>query len=226
MSSSHENCGRFLNSPATLGKVRERFDRADYTEPAILDRLGATELPSFRRRVQALPYHLCQTRSNTLLDVFVRLFLLRQPVSSELVAAAVAPMTLEDWEAAGPLHMCPTEVASTAEVTPYHGLLVTAGLAWHRRERAGACDGVAATTRAAGPDDDPPPCASCSGLGDWLRHLAQLLAATHGDRVCGVDLNSRAIKMACVSNAARLNGVTNVEHLCGELLQAGPQARV
>jgi hypothetical protein len=43
---------------ANLRRIRGVFDRADYTEPAIRERLRAADVPAFRQRLEALPHHL------------------------------------------------------------------------------------------------------------------------------------------------------------------------
>ncbi len=214
MSGLHEDGRPPLNPSAGLGPVREAFDRAGYTEPAVLQRLGVAELPLFRQLLPALPYHLWHTRAGRPLDVLVRLFLLRQTVPAEVATAAVAPVPLEDWANAGLLHVGPTEVRAAVEVTPYQGLLVAAD--WPGPPGAEPVMGVAASSRALAQVTIRRPAAQALDLGTGCGVQA-LLAARHCGRVWAVDLNPRAVQAARFN--AQLNGLAEPECLQGDLFE-------
>jgi methylase of polypeptide subunit release factors len=204
------------HSSANVGRIREAFDRAEYTAPVILERLGAAEMPEFRQRIEALPQHLWSTRAGTPLDVLVRLFLLREPVSADAACRAVAPTSLRDWAEAGLLHVGRGKVRAAVEVVPYQGLLAAADWPEPPGVDGELVMGLAGTSRALAQLTVRRHMPRTLDLGTGCG-LQALLAAAHSDRVWAADLNPRSLQMVRFNR--QLNGLRNIRCLAGDLFE-------
>jgi hypothetical protein len=198
---------------AAVARVRAALDRAGYSEPAVLRRLGAGALPTARRRAEALPLLRWRTRGGSPLDILVRLFLLGDVVPAEALAAAIAPAFPDDWARVGLLAAGPDGARAAVELIPYQGLLLAAD--WPNGAGGGEpVMGVAASTRALADMAVRRPAGRALDLGTGCGVLA-LLAAGHCGEVVATDLNPRAAHFARFN--ALLNGRANVACRAGDL---------
>ena len=167
---------------------------------------------------------LHRTRHGRPVDTFIRLFLMEVPVDVEALRRAIQPMELGTWVEGGLVRIDGDSASAEIKLLPFQKLLVAFDL--DRRLRAS-------------PDPD-----YVMGIGSSSLTLANLtvrrrarltldlgtgcgiqalLAAGHSDRVLAVDRNPRAVHMAAFN--ARLNGLSNIECLEGDLFEPVTQHR-
>jgi hypothetical protein len=200
--------------PHQAERLCRTLERADYTEPRILQLLQLTEWPTARERSHSLPLYLERTRGGSQLDTLVRLFLLRQTVALDAARRAVSPTEIQDWAAAGLLCITHDEVAARVELTPYSGLIVAAD--WAARAEPDQVMSIAASSHALAQMTIRRPVAGTLDIGTGCG-IQALLAAAHSEEVVGVDANPRAIRFAKFN--AKLNGISNVTWLEGNLFE-------
>jgi methylase of polypeptide subunit release factors len=192
-----------------LGRLRGILARAGYDERRLGRAVRDGGLLGFAEGLAAL--HLRPDADERLL-VQARLFLGGEAIEARLAAAALAPLAPSD--VADLLTVQNGVVRSRVRVEPFAGLLVASD----RQQRFGTehVVGIGSGTRllAALTVRRPVEAAldMCTGSG-----VLALLAARHAERVVGVDLNRRALRLARVN--AALNGITAVDWRHGDLFE-------
>ncbi len=195
-------------------RFRDVLDRAEYSHPRIIERLGALEdLPS--RLARNLPRLLRNTSRATQLDTLIRLFFIGEPVAAEAASQALAPVPLEKWVAAGLLEMRGGSVVAPVMLLPHNDLLLA--FDQPKEIEAGArpdiVQGMTGSTLSLIHFTVRRRSRKTLDLGTGFG-IQAFLAATHSDQVVAVDCNPRAINYAIFNG--RLNGLSNIEFLAGD----------
>jgi carbamoyltransferase len=208
---------------ADLTFLREKLAAAGYTERAVCRSLG---IPDIWQQPQDLRIPLLlrfALKGNTPLEALVRFFYLTVETSIESVQAVFTREEIAFLENAG---LCCVQegtgtIRSRVVIFPCGTLFIATDPFSHRRDLAlprpeepvmylGRDSYVLA--RGAVRDDCESVLDLCTGSG-----VHALLAASHGRRVVGVDINERALAFAAFN--ARLNGIQNAEFLRGDLYE-------
>ena len=197
-------------------RLRDVFARANYSEEGVRAALGGADLLGMQEI--DLPPAVRRTRTGTPLDTLIRLFFLGMPVEADAARLAVHPMPLESWARANLLRLRDEQVAPLVKVMPYGGLLLAADMP--AKIRSGAAGdfvlGLGKSSALLSHTVVPRRARRTLDLGTGTGVLA-LLASPHSDQVYATDKNPRAVGFAQFNG--RLNGVTNVEWLTGELFE-------
>ena len=199
-------------------RLRDFFDEAGYTESGLIQQLGTTNppLPQLRN----LPRLLEKTREPTLLNILVRWFLGNFSVEPDYLKASQLP----DWFINSCLQQGLLKTGDDERLIPTiqlvtHGELLVASDTYQHLYSADAYDHVLTVNPAAyhllnftlrEPVKTTLDLASGNGI-------QALLATAHSEQVVATDLNPRAAAYAEFN--ARLNDITNIECLVGDLLQ-------
>jgi methylase of polypeptide subunit release factors len=195
---------------SVLPRLRERLRRVGYDEDGV-ERLVRDEgrlgfgagLASLRLRPGA----------DEPLSALVRLFLAGERLPRALAAAALPPAEIEELGRKGVLAVRDGLVQARLALEPFHDLVVAADrLSTRRRADHVVQIGPATRTLAALTVRRPVEAALDLGAGSGVQAF---LAARHSERVVGVDLNPRALRLARLN--AELNGIENVEWREGDL---------
>lgn len=213
-------------SDATYTQLRECLLGAGFSAHGIPQALGVRSLETFR----ALPRPTMGaiTSGGRPIDTFVRLFLMGEPVSSQALADAIAPMTVDDWSRAGIVNIQGFYAFPTLGLALFDSLLL-----FHDcRNDVGPnyVMGVAGTSSALAHQAIFAPGRLALDLGTGCGVLA-FLAARTCERVLATDKNPRAVAMAKFN--ARVNAIDNVDFDVGDLFDPakaylanrGPDAR-
>lgn len=197
-------------------RVRDVLDRANYTETGLQDALGKADL----MEIGPLDEHTAarRTRTETPLHSLIRLFFLGLPVPLDAVRCAVHPMSVESWEHGGLLTASDGEVKPRIKLAPYQGLVLAADLRARMRS-GGSADfvlGVSKSSTLVSHTTPRRPVRRTLDVGTGCGILA-LLASRHSEQVWATDKNPRAVAFAQFN--ARLNGITNVECVTGDLFE-------
>ena len=197
-----------------IGKaMAEVLARSSYDEQNVRDLVRVDNL-DLGRGLAVLPL---RASGGGPLGLLVRLFLAADVVDAESIAAALAPVTLDQLAAAGLVERSHGGVRSLIRLDPV-GELVVASDPQRPRQRPAADHvisvGPASRTLAAVTIRRQTSTALdlCCGSG-----IQALLAARHCKQVVGTDLNPRALRLAVLS--AALSCVENVEWRLGDLLE-------
>jgi SAM-dependent methyltransferase len=165
-----------------------------------------------------VPILLRRTAGGTPLDTLIRLFLVGVPVDAESCRAAIGPMTLEDWAAAGLVAVEGDSVVGAVQLLPYQEMWlasdrpqkIASGLAADYVMGIGSSSLTLANLTIRRPSRRTLDLGTGSGF-------QALLAARHSAEVVAADRNPRAVAFAAFN--ARLNGLDNVECLEGDLFE-------
>jgi SAM-dependent methyltransferase len=160
---------------------------------------------------------LKRTERGTTLDVLIRLFLIGVEVDEGVFRAAVAPTTMEDWTDLGFVRPDGTKVVGRLLLTPFKDLVVARDRPeWAEGVAENHVMGIGSSSVTLATATIRRPCRLTLDLGTGSGFQA-FLAAEHSDRVMAVDRNPRAVRFAAMN--ARLNGLSNVECLEGNLFE-------
>src|SRR5262245_57245163 len=107
--------------PETLRRIRETLVGAGYAQDAVSALTGMATLATARGSADPLLLH--RLREPVPLPTLVRLFLVGTPVSVEAALAALRPMELEEWVAAGLLVVEGATAWAPVELQPCDGFL-------------------------------------------------------------------------------------------------------
>lgn len=200
-------------SVPAVSRLKAVLEGHGYTGPAALEVLG-TRLGEGHARVD-LPVYLRRLATPAPLHVLIRLFGLFVPVTEDEARGAFAPLDLDALVAAGVLLRRDGAVRALVGITAYEGLV----LAHDRNASEDDLErdhvlGVNRTTLALAQLTVRHRARTALDLGCG-NGVQALLAARHVAEVTGVDVNPRALEFARFN--ARLNGITNVEWLLGDL---------
>lgn len=214
VSESSRGTGLFDLEAADLARLREVLAGHGLLGEAARQAVGERLGPAHLRK--DLPLYLRRLSAATPLNTALKLLSLGQWLDEAEAATAVAPVPVADLVKAGLLERGPDGVRGRVELVVHRDLLLA-----HDRYEEGkgdlAPDHVLGTNAPAGLLD----CLTVRhrvtealdlGCGGGVQSL---LAARHSDRVFAVDRNPRALEFLRLN--ARLNGVSNVEPLEGDL---------
>ena len=208
-----------LTEEATIDRLSDVLARLGYDGRTVRTLLGEDAYQARRRDV---PVHLRRLFEDSPLATAIRLLFLGVTVPEAEVAAALAPLTIEELVKLGLVDHIDTAVRATVRLVPHADLLL-AGSRYPDAPGEIPADYVATATA---------PSAILANLTVRRRvgtaldigtgsGIQALWAARHCDQVVAVDVNRRALNLAAFN--ARLNGVTNIEFREGSLFD--PVAR-
>jgi Methyltransferase small domain len=197
-------------------RARDVLVAANYSEEGLRAALGRSDLLGSREL--DVPPGLRRTRAATALDTLIRLLFLGVPVELDSARRALHPMPLESWARANLLVLEGERAVPLVKVQPYKDLLLAADMP--ARIRRGAPGdfvlGVGNSSVLLAHTVVPRQARRTLDLGTGCGLLA-LLASPQSERVSATDKNPRAAAFASFN--ARLNGITNVECLTGDLFE-------
>jgi methylase of polypeptide subunit release factors len=195
-----------------LARLRDRLTAAGFDEEGVGRTIGRGALRGAALRAAL---HL-RPDADEPLPALVRLLHAGLPVDTAVAARALEPVALEELERAGILTRAPHGVEALVRLEPFSGLLIASDLEPRGPLRLDHVLGVGPATRTLAALSVRRPVAAALDLGCGSGVHA-LLAARHAARVVGVDINSRALRLAELN--AGLNGVSNVEWVEGDLFE-------
>jgi methylase of polypeptide subunit release factors len=202
-------------SPAraqALQQLRERLERAGFDEGGV-DRL-VRDSGSFGFDEGLAALRLRPVADEPLV-VLVRLFLARESLPTATVAGALEPVDVHDLARAGVLTVSDGLVRARVALQPFDGLIIASDRLASRMRSDHVLNVGPATRMVAALSVRRPVEATLDfGTGSGVQAF---LAARHSERVVGLDLNPRALRLARLN--AELNGVDNVEWREGNLFE-------
>lgn len=210
------HCLFTFNDPDDYQRLHDVLTTAGYSDAGILGVLGVTDFPSIRST--DVPLLMRRTNNGTILDALIRLFLVDVPVPVPEIAAAIAPMALETWIAAGLVGVGREGVVARIRLLPYQGLFV----AFDRPQmlqsdaRAHFVMGIGASSLTLANLTIRKPIRHALDLGAGCG-IQALLAAQHCERVLASDKNMRAVQLADFN--AKLNGFSHLDCVAGDLFE-------
>jgi SAM-dependent methyltransferase len=205
-----------FKAPEAYIEFRTLLNERGFTDRGILEALGADDILTIHGSDEALLHWL--TRSETVLNILIRLFLMNLTVDMDAAGRALRPMTVEDLAAAGLLQKNGSKVAATVCILPYQGLWFV----FDPPERLGTSSahdyvmGIGRSSITLACHTLRRPCRQVLDLGTGCGVQA-LFAAQHSQKVLAVDRNPRAVRLATFN--ARLNGMEQVECLEGDMFE-------
>jgi SAM-dependent methyltransferase len=212
-----EEVGSSPTRAQALGQLRERLERAGFDEGGV-DRLVRVGGLGFDEGLAALRL---RPRADGPLAVLVRLFLARETLPVALVAGALEPVEVHELARAGLVTAADGLVRARVALQPFAGLIIASDrLAPRMRSDHVLNVGPATRMVAALTVRRPADAALDFGTGSGVQAF---LAARHCERVVGLDLNPRALRLARLN--AELNGVENVEWREGNLFEPAGDER-
>lgn len=199
-----------FTDPADFACLREALLNADYSTSGIV---SAMRIKNFEAiRTAGRPVMLDRTSAGRPIDAFIRLFLLRVPVSREQITKAIAPLSFDSFAASRLI--VPGENAgefiSGFDMLPFEGFILT----FDRPPREGNepytdyVMGIGGSTTSLGMQMVRRRSRATLDLGCGCGTLG-FLATKFSDRVIGADRNQRALAIARFNVA--LNAVTNYD---------------
>ncbi len=202
-------------SPDTYARLRDALHRESYTEAAVLEAAGLSDL--LRVRDRSVNLLLRKAADAGRLGTLIRLWLMCVPTGADDVARATSPVSLDELIHAGLVRMEGDRVRPLVQLLPFRGffLAVDAPTTRETRKRADYVMGIGSSSMTLANATIRRPVEAVLDIGTGCGVQA-FLAASHAGRVTGVDLNARAISLATFN--ARLSGIDNVEFLEGNLL--------
>jgi SAM-dependent methyltransferase len=197
-----------------VARLREVLEAAGYTAEGVGEAL-ATEVSTSRDSAE-LPLYLRLLPETESLSSLIKLFLLDVAVPRAEAARALAPLGLPELEAAGVLIADADMVRAGVELVPTGDLIVACDSFLQELVRPDHVLGISppAKVLAALTVRRSVEAALDVGTGNGIQAL---LAARHAERVVGVDINPRALRMAAFN--ALLNGVSGIELRQGSLFE-------
>ena len=195
-----------------LAQLRERLERAGFHEAGV-DRLVRDDRAlDFETGLAALRL---RPEADQPLPVLVRLLLAREALPVAIAAAALDGLDLRELAATGLISVREGIVRARLALEPFAGLVIASDRSGGR-PRADHVVQIGSATRALASLTVRRPVESALDLGTGSGVQA-FLAARHSERVVGIDLNPRALRVARLN--AALNGVENVEWRQGDLFE-------
>jgi methylase of polypeptide subunit release factors len=195
---------------SALERLRERLDLAGYDEERVERLVRDDGRLGFGPGLAALRL---RPGADEPLSALVRLFLAGERLPRAVAEAALASVEVDELARAGLLSVRNGLVGSRVALEPFQGLVVASdGLSTRPRADHVVQIGPATRTLAALTVRRRVESALDLGTGSGAQAF---LAARHSERVLGVDLNPRALRLARLN--AELNGVENAEWRQGDL---------
>lgn len=201
--------------PDLVHAVRDVLYRTGFDESRISERCGVADIAKLSAGIPDRDRLLWRTRDGDPLSTLFRLFGVGVPVELPALRSAVAPMDPADWAALGLIRIDGATARRAVALWPSGPLVVAYD---HARPAEGQRPdhvlGVTGTTVVLAEVTMRRDSRLTLDLGTGSGYQA-LLAAVHSRRVIGTDRNARAVGFARFN--ALLNGIGNVEFLCGDL---------
>jgi methylase of polypeptide subunit release factors len=205
-----------VTDPDCCQRILDVLARANYTDKGVSAALGIENLGKLRER--RLPALLRRTSGETQLENLIRLFVLGQPVGLAAARRAVAPMSLEEWSEMKLVNVSGASVTGCLQLRCYEGLVFSYD--FPRRGPGGLPQdyvmGVSPSSLVLAGMTIRHKNVSTLDLGSGCG-IQAILAASHSERVVGVDCNPRAIGLARFN--AKLNGIDHIEFREGDLFE-------
>jgi SAM-dependent methyltransferase len=202
------------NAPG-LGGLRDVLQRHGFLGDAVERAVGARIGPAHLRK--DLPLYLRRLSAPTPLNTLIKLLSIGQWVSEAGAQAALEPVPVEDLVAAGILERGPSGLRGLVELVVHRDLVLAHDRFDPARGPDLAADHVLGTNAPALLLDSLTVRRKVRetldvGCGGGVQSF---LAARHSERVVAIDTNPRALDFLRLN--ARLNGVSNVEPVRGDL---------
>ncbi|MBZ5561555.1 MAG: class I SAM-dependent methyltransferase [Acidobacteriia bacterium] len=209
-----------LGETRQFARVRDLLRGAAFTEPTICQRLKLTQ---FDRILGLTREKAVLSETPDCLDILIRLFLLRESLSLEVMRPLIPAETLEALEALGLVALDPADVGkmeSPVALYPVGNLFIVSDRWFPPRDKAPippqdfVFPAITANTSQflAGLSDSP--CELLVDLGSGTG-VGALEAARYARRTWAIDITERSTQMAEFNR--RLNGLENVTVVCGDL---------
>lgn len=202
-------------SVEVLRQFREVLAAANYTGPSHTEFLSPFQLVAPRH----IPHLVRIAAPESQLKTLVLLFLFGMPTDATAARDALHPVPLESLEQMGLLELEAGSAKAKISLVPFGDLVLAVDL--HEKIYNGAPSdvvmGMTQSTLELGNVTIRRPSRHTLDFGTGSG-IQAFLAAAHSERVYGVDCSSRALSFARFS--AALNGITNVEFIEGDSLDA------
>jgi methylase of polypeptide subunit release factors len=201
-----------------LQQLRERLERAGFDQGGVDRLVRDSGSFGFDEGLAALRL---RPGADEPLAVLVRLFLSRESLPTATVAGALAPVDVHELARAGLVTVSDGLVRTRVALQPFEGFIIASDRLASRM-RPDHVLNVGPSTRivAALTVRRPAEAALDFGTGSGVQAF---LAARHCERVVGLDLNRRALRLARLN--AELNGIENVEWREGNLFEPAGDER-
>ena len=206
----------FAVDPSDHLRIRDVLRDAGYTDGGIVEVVGDGVNKLGRRKVPPL---LRRTAGGSPRETLIRLFIVGVSVPADAVAAALAPMTIEQWVRFGLLEGSGPDVRATVQLRCFQDLVVAFDFGRPAARRGLAPDyvmGISPSTVSLAAHTIRHPYRATLDLGTGSGFHA-LVAAAHSERVIATDRNPRAVEITAFN--AALNGLANVEARAGDLFE-------
>ncbi|MBI4850160.1 MAG: methyltransferase [Nitrospirae bacterium] len=203
-----------FKDPADFQRLRGVFEAAGYCNTNVLEKLGVRDFPSIRGSDVSLL--LSKTGGGTALDTIIRLFLIEVPCDIENMKLAFQPLKLEALAETGLIRITGTSAEAAIKLLPHNDLFITFDQTrmLQTGHRQNYVMGIGSSTLTLSNLTIRKRSRQTLDLGAGCG-IHAFMAAKHSERVIAVDLNPRAVQIASFN--ARLNGLSNVECLEGDL---------
>jgi predicted RNA methylase len=200
--------------PADYRRIREVLAAADYTDKGITQVLGVDTLNRLGER--KLPVLLRRVSGKRPLETLIRLFILGEPVDVGTAARAFAPMPVDEWVHIGLVSQNGSQVQPAVQLRCYQGMVIAYDFI--RRGPGGLqreyVMGVSPSSLVLASMTVRRGIRSALDLGTGCG-IQAFLAASHSERVVGVDCNARALAVSRFNTY--LNGISNVQFRNGNM---------
>lgn len=213
---NHGKTSFSFRDPVDYQSLRDVLEAAGYNDSGVLEAVGTDDARSIQE--SDVPLLLNRTNGGSPLDTLIRLFLIEVPCDAEAVQSAFKPMELETLAEAGLIEIDGKSVNAAVRLLPFKGLIIAYDLPTGLQSAVlhDYVMGIGASSLTLAGLIVRRQARMTLDLGTGCG-IQALLAAGHSDRVLAVDLNPRAVRLAAFN--ARLNGLSNVECLEGNLFE-------
>ena len=197
-------------------QLGEILRRSHFTVAAITGLLGDIRLTEIKSRSPRLLY---AARGDSPLNTLIRLFVAGVPVERKQAEAALNPLPLAALARTGVLRAGKKSVTPLVSILPHDDLVVASDQPYRSGASADYVPSIMDSSMFLELFTVRRPFTNALDLGSGTG-VQSLRAALHCDRVIAVDSNARAIEFTRFN--AALNGVENIEAVCGSGFDATP----
>lgn len=203
-------------NPEDYKYLRELLQKIGYADSGILEVLGIKDIPSISGT--DLPVLMRRTKGGTPLETLVRLFLIGVPVDGETLKKAIMPLSLESLAEGGLIRRNGGEISASVKLLPFMDHFIAFDLPerLYSPNRQDYVMGIGRSTITLANSTIRKPVHYALDLGTGCGTQA-FLAAGHCENIVATDKHPRAVGFAEFN--ARLNGLTNVECVEGNLFE-------
>src|SRR5581483_6038321 len=207
-----------LITPASgiVQQLGETLRRSHFTVAAITGLLGDVRLTEIKSRSPRLLY---AARGDSPLNTLIRLFVAGVPVDRNQAEAALNPLALPALAKIGVLRAGKESVTPLVSILPHDDLVVASDQPYRSGTSSDYVPSIMDSSVFLELFTVRRPFRNALDLGSGTG-VQSLSAALHCDRVIAVDSNARAVDFTRFN--AALNGVENVEPICGSGFDATP----